>query len=285
MDKPKISIVIPSLNQGKYIEQTIQSIIGQNYPNLELLICDGGSSDETIEIIKKYDSHISFWRSHKDNGQADAINEGFQHSTGEIMAWINSDDYYLPNTFNTIIKHLNKDKAQILVGNTISFYEDSVYFFGSDIVNNFNKSQLLYKDQINQPSSFWTRKTYKIIGELNIKYHYVFDWEYFLRMSLSNKIDFLKTSDYYSVYRFHVAHKTSTGGLKRENEIWDLIRNHVDKKNADHQRYLAKNNKLIRNIEYYFRKIKLPMLGNIVLIIAFPKAFLFNRNMTKRFID
>ncbi len=285
MDKPKISIVIPSLNQGKYIEQTIQSIIGQNYPNHEIIICDGGSSDNTVNIIKKYSDHISYWRSFKDDGQASAINEGFNHASGDILAWLNSDDYYLPNTFNSIIMLLDRKFAQVLVGNAISFYEDSVIFYGSDIVNQFNESQLPYKDNIIQPSSFWTRKTHEIIGELNPSYHYVFDWDFFHRMYLSQKVKFIKTSDYYSVYRFHPNHKTSTGGLIRSNEIFTWLSKNLDDKHANHFKYLFRNKSIIQNIKYYSKKIKLPIVGSVVLMLLFPKAFLFNRGMTKSFIN
>ena len=90
---PKISIVTPSFNQGKYIEQTIQSVLTQNYPNLEYIIIDGGSTDKTVDIIKKYEQQLSYWVTEPDKGQTDAINKGFAKCTGEIFNWINSDDF------------------------------------------------------------------------------------------------------------------------------------------------------------------------------------------------
>ena len=96
---PKISIVTPSYNQGDFLEQTILSVLNQNYPNLEYIIIDGGSTDKSMEIIKKYEKYISYWISEKDNGQADAIKKGFRKSSGEIFAWINSDDNYLYKSF------------------------------------------------------------------------------------------------------------------------------------------------------------------------------------------
>ena len=101
---PKISIVTPSFNQGKYIEQTIQSVLDQDYPNLEYIIIDGGSTDETVEIIKKYEHKIHYWVSEPDKGQTDGINKGFAKCTGEIFNWINSDDYYEPGTFYKLAK-------------------------------------------------------------------------------------------------------------------------------------------------------------------------------------
>ncbi|MDX9762897.1 MAG: glycosyltransferase family 2 protein [Desulfomonilia bacterium] len=99
INQPKISIITPSYNQGQYIEETITSVLDQKYPNTEYIIIDGGSTDETIDIIKKYESSLSYWVSEPDDGQYDAINKGFSKSTGEIMAWINSDDKYTPWTF------------------------------------------------------------------------------------------------------------------------------------------------------------------------------------------
>lgn len=99
---PKISIVTPSYNQGEFIEATINSILTQNYPNLQYIIIDGGSTDGSVEIIKKYEKYLHFWCSEPDAGQYDAINKGFARSSGEIMAWLNSDDMYCPWVFKTV---------------------------------------------------------------------------------------------------------------------------------------------------------------------------------------
>src|SRR6188768_1820331 len=95
----KISVVIPSFNQGKFLEETIISILDQNYPAVEIFIIDGGSTDETVSIIKKYESRINGWVSEKDNGQSHAINKGFRKCTGDIITWLCSDDLYMPGTF------------------------------------------------------------------------------------------------------------------------------------------------------------------------------------------
>ena len=113
---PKFSIVIPTLNQGDTIEDTICSIIYQNYPRYEIIVMDGGSTDQTLEVIDRYRDYLSHVTSAPDNGQSHAINRGFEHATGDIYAWINSDDYYLPGAFSKVVDTFSQLNTQFLVG-------------------------------------------------------------------------------------------------------------------------------------------------------------------------
>ena len=99
---PKISIVTPSYNQGQYLEKTIRSVLEQGYPNLEYIIIDGGSTDHSVEIIKRYEKYLKYWESEADRGQSHAINKGFEHATGDLFAWLNSDDYYMDDVFQRV---------------------------------------------------------------------------------------------------------------------------------------------------------------------------------------
>ncbi|MDF5731546.1 MAG: glycosyltransferase family 2 protein [Rhizonema sp. PD38] len=121
---PKISIVTPSYNQGRFIEETIRSVLLQNYPNLEFIICDGDSNDDTKQILEKYSPWLSFWQSKKDRGQGHAINLGFSLASGEYLGWINSDDFYLPSCLENIANHFSKHSSDFIYGNALTLYEN-----------------------------------------------------------------------------------------------------------------------------------------------------------------
>lgn len=221
---PSISVVIPSFNQGQYIEETIVSVLGQQYPNLELLVIDGGSTDNTVEILEKYSDKISYWHSKKDKGQADAINQGINLSSGEVVCWLNSDDMYLPGTLLDIGKRFRglTDKNYLVYGSALTINQiNGSLISGSHLASQFDAFTLTYNDFIVQPSSFWTRKLWQATGELNPNYHYVLDWDWFIRASKFAEFEYVNR--FYSVYRFHELHKTSIGGVERRKEIVELV--------------------------------------------------------------
>jgi glycosyltransferase involved in cell wall biosynthesis len=221
MKYPKISIVTPSYNQGQYLEDTILSVLGQGYPNLEYLIYDAASTDNSVAIIKKHENKLSYWVSEKDNGQADAINKGFAKATGEILMWLNSDDILMPNILCFIAEQYIGKGDGIYFGNCIHFKENSngsLYSSGSNVVASFDAIPLELADTIIQPSSFWSKKTWLQNGILVADFHFGFDWEWFLRAKCNN-VPFYSVNKPIAIYRIHEAHKTGFGGKKRQEEL------------------------------------------------------------------
>lgn len=231
MPMPKITIVTPSFNQGRFLEETITSVLGQGYPNLEYIIMDGGSTDNSVDIIRKYAAHLAHWQSEKDNGQAAAINAGFARATGDILGWLNSDDLYLPGALAHAASHLDITQNQLLCGNCFHFVQDNARSFGTDIAGDHASKNLLIYDYVNQPSTFWTRKTWETVGTLNESLHFTFDWDWFIR-AYQHPAAYLTTAKYLSMYRLHDAHKTGSGGDRRNSELAQIMDRYAGEKYA-----------------------------------------------------
>ncbi len=132
---PRVSIITPSYNQGRFLEASILSVLEQDYPNLEYIIVDGGSKDESVEIIKKYQDRFAWWVSEKDKGHADALNKGFSHATGEILAWLNSDDIYFPGAVSDAVSVLMEQPNVGMVYGDADLIDDSARRQGSSLPN------------------------------------------------------------------------------------------------------------------------------------------------------
>jgi len=183
---PKISIVTPSYNQGKFIEETIRSVLLQNYPNLEYIIIDGGSTDDTVEIIKKYDRYINYWISEKDGGQSNAINKGFSKANGIIFNWVNSDDFLVKNSlFNIANAWLKNPEAVAWVGTAymIDEIENSTTKFISKPGNKFDYGHWYYTAHIMQPACFFKKTAWLEVAGVNENLHYTMDIDLWMRMS------------------------------------------------------------------------------------------------------
>ena len=269
---PRITIVTPSFNQGQFIEETITSVIGQHYPNLEYIVMDGGSSDETVEVIKRYERHIHHWQSEKDGGQAAAINAGFARSSGDILAWLNSDDFYLPGALHFIAAQMNANQAQIVTGNCFHFVENEARAHGSDVVKHHARSDLKLWDYIVQPSSFWTRQAWQQTGKLNEDLNFAFDWEWFIRCQKSG-VEFSARQKYLSAYRFHGAHKTGTGGEKRYAEIAEIYRTHAGEKYEQLFQTLRQSARGINRVKRVSRLARVPAIESALLKRAFPTIY------------
>ncbi len=201
----KISIITPSFNQGDFIEQTILSVISQNYTNLEYIIIDGGSNDNTVEVIKKHEKHLTYWVSEKDRGQSHALNKGFKKATGDIIAWINSDDMYLPETFDFIVKMFKQNPdVDIIYGDVINFSETKENYYK---VKEFEPLDFLSRISIHQPGVFWRRKLLGKVGLLDETLHYSMDYDLWMRLFFNYKS--LKIDKPFAKFRMHEKSKTT----------------------------------------------------------------------------
>jgi glycosyltransferase involved in cell wall biosynthesis len=238
MGCPRISIVTPSLNQGKFLAATLESVLEQGYPALEYLVMDGGSADSSIELIKQRESELSFWRSEPDRGQAAAINEGFSRSSGEILGWLNSDDLYTPGTFPQVAATLGpvSDQPVVMYGGCELFHNvrDSREIRPA---LPFDSEMLQVTDYLDQPSVFWTRAAWDLVGPLDESLHYAFDWDWFLRAARS--CQFICSDKVLSRYRIHSEHKSGTGGAERWSELVEVVRRHAPGRVTDHYEYLT----------------------------------------------
>lgn len=190
MNYPKISIVTPNFNGGEYLEDTILSVLSQNYPNLEYIIIDGGSTDNSIDIIKKYEDQLTYWISEPDNGLYQAVQKGFDKSTGEIMAWINSDDVYHPKAFFTVAEIFNLDGVNWLQG-VPSTLDERGRTIGVSKVKRWSKFNYYTGNfhWIQQESVFWRRSLWQISGgKLETEMKYASDLELWLRFFRFEKL-------------------------------------------------------------------------------------------------
>lgn len=221
---PKISIVTPTYNQGQYIEETILSIINQNYPNLEYIIIDGGSTDNTIEIIKKYEKYLTYWESKPDNGQAHAINKGLKLATGDIFQWINSDDYLEKGVLLKIGKAFLDGNGDIVAGKT-------VYFNGSRFEEPVQQANLSAKSLLNwdkgvqfvQPGVWLKRQLIIDCGGIDEHFHYAFDWDLLIRY-LCKKTNIKYIDEILVYFRLHDNSKTVSVLSKFHNEEEIIIK-------------------------------------------------------------
>lgn len=190
MDYPKISIVTPVFNQATYLENTILSVLTQNYPKLEYIIIDGGSTDGTIDIIKKYESHLAYWVSEPDKGMYFAIKKGFDHSTGEIMAWIGSDDMYHSNSFYTVAQIFSECPQISWLLGPQTHYDERDRTVGVENSPYFNHlSFLMHQYQwIQQESTFWRRNLYEKVGGIQTKYQLAGDFDLWMRFSRYERV-------------------------------------------------------------------------------------------------
>jgi len=186
---PRVSVVTPSFNQAQFLEETIRSVLLQGYPNLEYFVMDGGSTDGSAQIIRKYAPWLAEWVSEKDKGQSDAINKGLSRASGSILAWLNSDDVYLPGCVSEIVSAFNRfADAGMIYGNIAVIDEDSKKLAVLPHQTWAFSHQLTQKIIISQQGAFWRRVVMDSIGMLRDDLHYTMDFEFWIRIGRRYKI-------------------------------------------------------------------------------------------------
>lgn len=208
---PKISIVTPSYNQGQFIEETIRSILLQNYPNLEYIIIDGGSTDETVEVIKKYEKWITYWVSEPDNGQSHAINKGLIKCTGTVFNWLNSDDYFTPNALEVVGANFFKSGCYSLIGHVKDFPKPLIYRTRLRSI----EETIAYANLV-QPGTFFSLDIIKTLGGVHEGCNYMMDAELWLKFLFTFGIEKVtKVDDIFVNFRFHEDSKTVSQNEKQ----------------------------------------------------------------------
>lgn len=203
-----ISIITPSYNQGEFIEETIRSVLNQNYKNLEYIIIDGGSSDNSVDIIKKYENDLTYWVSEKDNGQSHAINKGFELATGDIIAWINSDDTYCEGAFEAVSEYfINHYDCQWLAGN-ILLMDKKGHAYIRKYPNSSPLLERLAMFSSFQPNVFLRRSILTEIGYPKEDFHMTMDYEWYCRIAEHYSINIINKD--LAKFRYHSESKSSS---------------------------------------------------------------------------
>lgn len=251
---PKLSVITPSYNQAQFLEATLLSVLGQGYPALEYIVMDGGSTDGSTEIIRQYADQLAHWVSGPDGGQANAVNTGFALATGDILCWLNSDDFFLPGVLHRIGRAFaGRENQNLLLYGACLFFQDQDR--GAKVVRPdvHDRSRLAMTDYIVQPSAFWTRSLWEATGKLDASLTYTFDWDWMNRAAAVGQFE--RSEDIFSAYRFHSAHKSGTGGDKRRQEILNVARRYASPQQVSAYEFAVDNWDALEKFDALERRI------------------------------
>lgn len=216
-----VSIVTPSFNQARYLEQTLRSVLEQDYPRIEYIVVDGASTDGSVEIIAKYRDQLAFWVSEKDAGQADAINKGLARATGEIVAWLNSDDFYFPGAVASAVKAFEAyPEAGLVYGDTVAVDEAGEFIHFPEYAQ-WTLEDLLTFHIIGQPAVFMRRDVLSEAGTLDPSYHYLLDHHLWIRMA--SRAPMIYVPERWAAGRFHESAKNVAQAAKFGEEAFRIL--------------------------------------------------------------
>jgi glycosyltransferase involved in cell wall biosynthesis len=219
---PLVSVVTPSLNQGAFIEDAIQSVLDQNYPRVEHIVVDGGSNDGTLDVLQRY-AHLR-WLSEPDRGQADAVNKGFAMAQGTIFGWLNSDDMYLPGAISAAVGVLLETGCGLVHGGWRQIDEQGRRIRDVEAVPFDLRRQLDYANLVAQPGALFTREAFEAVGGLDTSYRYAMDYELFLR--IGGRFEVRHVDRVQASYRYHPDSKTVAESEGFVDETFRAARTH-----------------------------------------------------------
>lgn len=230
----KLSIIIPSYNSAEFIERAIESVISQDYPNFECIVMDGGSTDDTLNILRKYEDRI-FWKSEKDKGQSDAINRGLEIASGHIIAELDTDDVYEKGAFWKVASFFESNenikwvygRCKVIDGKDKEIWKP-VTWVKTFWQKNFSYNKLLIMNLIAQPAVFWRKELVVEIGPFDIKEHLVMDYEYWLRASKRYSPGFI--DDCLASWRVHTNSKSSLNSARRAKQGLNVAKRYSNSK-------------------------------------------------------
>jgi glycosyltransferase involved in cell wall biosynthesis len=245
-DQPRVTIITPSFNQARFLEATIQSVLSQDYPLIEYRIVDGGSSDGSVDIIRKYENNLAWWMSEKDKGQTDAINKGFAHAKGEILAWINSDDTYEPGAVSAAVNYLQEHPEVGMVYGDCNFISED-----GRVIGKFGSAQTNYRllrqgyAHIPQQTMFFRANLWKQVGPLDPSFYFAMDYDLWTRIAARTEIKYVPQT--WANFRLHTSGKT----IAADDRCWpEMIRVHYRDGGSFFSIIVAK---------YYIRKLIAPI--------------------------
>jgi glycosyltransferase involved in cell wall biosynthesis len=244
-----VSIITPSYNQGKYLTETMRSVLEQDYPRIEYIVIDGGSTDNTLEVIKSFEKRLAYWVSEKDKGQTDAINKGFNRAKGQILAYINSDDTYNTGAVSAAVNYLNEHPDVGVVYSDLNFIDEK-----SNVIGKFPAAQTDLKKlrrgyvHVPQPATFFRAEYWKQVGPLDPSFYFAMDYDLWVRLAGLTRLQYLP-GPVWANFRMHLSGKT----ISANDRCWpEMLRVHYRDGGKFFSPIVAK---------YYLRKIAAPILN------------------------
>jgi len=249
MNNIKASIITPSFNQARYIESTMRSVLEQGYPLIEYIVVDGGSTDGSVDVIKRYADKLAWWVSEKDKGQTDALNKGFSHAQGEILAWLNSDDTYEPGVVAAAVKYLNEHPKVGMVYADTNFIDEN-----GRIIGRFPAAQTDYRRlrqgyvHIPQQAAFFRADLWRQVGPLDPDFYFAMDYDLWVRLAKLAPFAYLPGQTWAN-FRLHTSGKT----IAADDRCWpEMLKVHYRDGGSFFTPIVAK---------YYLRKLVAPLLN------------------------